>query len=124
MAAAPARTPDQPFKLSVLEDRGAIQLAIAQVLDAMGSAQFDPSQAGLYLYAIQLASQNVERRTDVVPTTAVHRMTVTQSGEELGPEKTTCPFPHDCSTCDVSKDCEDFELDEEEDEQEEEEQEI
>ena len=121
LAVAPPRKKEEPFKLPILEDRSAIQLAIAQVLDAMGSVQFDPRQAGLYLYAIQLASQNVERGTDIVPSTAVHRMTVTQSGDELGPEKTTCPFPHDCSTCDVSKDCEDFELDEEEEDEEEEE---
>jgi hypothetical protein len=50
-------------------------------------------------------------------------MTVTKSGEELGPEKTTCPFPHECATCDVSKGCPDFELDEEEEELEEEAQE-
>jgi hypothetical protein len=121
LAARPARTPEEPLKLPILEDRSAIQIALAQILDALGSAQLDPRRAGLFLYALQIASQNVERRQDIVPITAVHSMTHTSGGDELDPEISTCPYPSDCSTCDIRDDCEDYEPEEDEPEKDDEE---
>jgi hypothetical protein len=107
VASAPPRAPDEPLKLPVLEDRGAIQIALAQILNALGSGQLDPRHAGLFLYALQIASQNVERALDIIPMSAVHSMTVTAGGDELGPKASTCPFPCNCSTCDVRDGCKD-----------------
>jgi hypothetical protein len=118
-AAAPARAPDSPLKLPVIEDRSAIQIALAQVFDALGSSQLDVRRAGLFLYGLQIASQNVERRQDIVPITAVHSITQTDAGDVLGPQTTTCPYPFKCDTCDVAEGCPDFE-EEEDDEVEEE----
>ncbi|MGA2168746.1 MAG: hypothetical protein ABSG62_11080 [Terracidiphilus sp.] len=108
VAAAPPRAPGDPLKLPILEDRSAIQIALAQILDALGSAQLDPRRAGLFLYSLQIASQNVERDEDIIPITAVHSVTHTAGGDELGPEKSTCPYPFDCSTCDVLDGCPDY----------------
>ena len=47
------------FRLPVLEDRSAIQIALAQVLDALCSSRIDTKKAGLMLYALQIASCNL-----------------------------------------------------------------
>ena len=115
-AASPPLAKDEPFKLPILEDRSAIQIALAQILNALGSAKLDPRHAGLYLYALQIASQNVERRQHIVPILAVHSMTLTPGGDELGPETSTCPYPFVCSTCDVAEGCPDYEPEEDDEE--------
>jgi hypothetical protein len=107
MATRP-RTPDEPLKLPVLEDRSAIQVALAQILDALGSSRIDPKQAGLFLYGLQIASQNVERNQDVVPYMAVQSMTLSSGGDELGPIISRCHPPAECSDCDLREICEDF----------------
>lgn len=117
-AKAPPRTPDEPLRLPILEDRSAIQLALAQVFDALGSSHLDPRRAGLFLYGLQIASQNVERRQDIVPILAEHSITQSASGDDLGPEISTCPYPFKCSTCDVAEDCPDYGLEEEDGEEE------
>ena len=119
-AAAPPRAPDEPLKLPIMEDRSAIQLALAQILDALGSSQLDPRRAGLFLYALQIASQNVDRNVDIVPITAVHSITRTSAGDELGPKTPTCPYPFECATCDVADGCPDYELEEDDEEEDEE----
>ena len=58
---ARARISDKPVQLPLLEDRNSIRIALAQVSDALRSAQLDPRRAGLMLYALQIASQNLER---------------------------------------------------------------
>jgi hypothetical protein len=107
-AAKPAAAPGAPLKLPILEDRSAIQVALSQVLDALGSSQLDPRRAGLFLYALQIASQNVDHRCDIIPCTTVHSITHTAAGDELGPEVVNCDIPEDCSTCDETESCVDF----------------
>jgi hypothetical protein len=114
--AAPPRAPEEPLKLPILEDRSAIQIALAQIFDALGSSRLDPRRAGLFLYGLQIASQNVERREDIVPITTVHSITRTPGGDELGPKTPTCPYPFKCSTCDVQAGCPDNEPEEEDEE--------
>ncbi len=105
------------LKIPVLEDRSSIQLAIAQILDALGSSRLDTKRAGLYLYALQIASQNVQRPYGMVSSSPVQSMTLSPAGEELGPEDYSCPSHGDCSRCDLGESCEDYEPeDEEEDE--------
>ena len=111
----PAATPgDEPIKLPVLEDRSAIQMALAQVLDSLGSSHIDPRRAGLYLYALQIASKNIDRKGAAVSIASVHSISQTPEGDDMGPEKRICPFPSHCDECDVSEGCEDYEPDEDE----------
>jgi hypothetical protein len=109
----------EPIKLPVLEDRGAIQLGLTQVLDALGSDRITPRSAGLFLYAIQLASQQVKSSIGNVSSRPVHSTALSPEGEELGPEVSSCPHYHNCSICDQGEECEEFEPDEDEDEEEE-----
>jgi hypothetical protein len=78
------------LRLPVLEDRSAIQIALAQVLDALSSSRIDARHARLYLYALQIASQNVERDRTIVPTRTVESLTQTDTREELGPAERIC----------------------------------
>ena len=61
------------FVVPLLEDANAVQLALMQVMQLLGSGQMEPKIAGLMLYALQTASGNLkhtkfeaEQPTDVV----------------------------------------------------------
>jgi hypothetical protein len=105
----------ESLRIPVLEDRSAIQIALAQVLDALCSGRIDARRAGLLLYAIQIASQNVERKFDIIPSSTVESITLTDSGEELGPEERICD-QDDCATCADVDTCEESSLEEDEQE--------
>jgi hypothetical protein len=51
------------FSMCLLEDANAVQVALMQVLQLLGSGQMDHKTAGLMLYGLQTASANV-RHTD------------------------------------------------------------
>jgi hypothetical protein len=87
-----------PLKLPVLEDRSAIQLALADILDALTSARIDAKQAGLLLYGLQIASTNISGGASV-STNAVMSVTRTRNGGELAPQKFGCDRPEDCKQC-------------------------
>jgi hypothetical protein len=101
------------IKIPVLEDRSAIQIALAQVLNGLASSKLDPRRAGLFLYGLQIASQNVEREEDILPSSTVPSLTHTSEGEDLAPEKCFCPYPEECSDCEKRDTCEDFEAEDE-----------
>jgi hypothetical protein len=61
------------FSICLLEDANAVQVALMQVLQLLGSGQMDHKTAGLMLYGLQTASANlrnaefeVDEATDVV----------------------------------------------------------
>jgi hypothetical protein len=61
------------FSMCLLEDANAVQLAVMQVLQLLGSGQMDTKTAGLMLYGLQIASSNLRhtsfeaaKPTDVV----------------------------------------------------------
>jgi len=87
-----------PLKLPVLEDRSAIQLALAQILDALASARIDSKQAGLLLYGLQIASTNISGDASV-PSGTVMNVTRTRNGGELAPQELDCDRPEDCKQC-------------------------
>ncbi len=97
------------LRLPVLEDRTAIQIALAQVLDALCSSRIDTRKAGLLLYALQIGSQNVERKYDIIPMFGVDSLTQSDTGEELGPIKRSCD-PNDCAACEDRDTCDDSSL--------------
>lgn len=105
----------EPLLLPVLEDRSAIQLALAQVLNALGSSHLDTRRASLFLYGLQIASQNVDRQADILPKYSVDSVSSNSDGEELGPEIRLCEPPDECSSCDRRDTCEDFGCEAEED---------
>jgi hypothetical protein len=116
LLAKQTRSPDEPFEFPVPEDRSAIQLALAQVLNSLASSKVDLKRAGMVLYCLQIASQNVDRRRDIVPRLTVESLSTTDDGEEMGPDKSVCEPPEDCVGCDKRDSCPDYEpMEEEED---------
>ena len=107
-AAQKGQTADQPLEFPVLEDRCAIQLALAQVLNRLGSGKLDPRSAGLLLYGLQIASQNVERKHDILPRDGVEAQTRTKDGDDLAPPKVRCHEQENCGECPHLSICEDF----------------
>jgi hypothetical protein len=107
--AAPPIAEKDDLHLPVFEDRSAIQIALAQVVDALCSSHIDTRKAGLLLYALQIGSQNVERKYDIIPMFGVKSVTQSDTGEELAPVERTCK-PADCATCADCDTCDDSSL--------------
>ena len=57
IAIADKSLPAPPMKVPLLEDAGAIQIALGQVIDAIASARIDHRTASLLLYALQIGAQ-------------------------------------------------------------------
>ena len=86
------------IKLPMLEDSASIQVAISQIMSAFLSSRLDARHTGLLLYALQIASQNIDRASSCEDSETVHSMSVTGEGDELAPEKEICE-PSDCASC-------------------------
>jgi hypothetical protein len=102
------------IKLPMLEDSASIQVAISQIASAFLCSRLDARHTGLLLYALQIASQNIDRASsrEDEDSESVRSMTVTDEGEELAPEKEVCE-PGDCATCSSRDTCDDYDPDEE-----------
>jgi hypothetical protein len=94
------------LRLPVLEDRSAILLALSQVFDALTVSNIDAKRAGLLLYGLQIASQNVDKNLRMIPVQSVECLSETPTGEELAPPKRYCN-PWDCAQCDQRETCKD-----------------
>jgi hypothetical protein len=75
------------IKLPLIEDSASIQVAISQIMAGFLSSRLDARHTGLLLYALQIASQNIDRASSREDSEIVHSMTVTGVGDELAPEK-------------------------------------
>lgn len=106
LANAPRPSADEPLKLPVPEDSSTIQLALAQVLNDLGSSRLDPRRAALFLYRLQIASQHVERNLIVLEDEVVQSLTRSPEGDELAPVKHVCDDDEDCNDCPESDHCE------------------
>jgi len=100
------------IQIPLLEDRAAIQIALTQIAGALLNSRLDARRAGLLLYALQIASQNIDRRPHPDDEEAVHSMAVTGDGEELAPNRKICE-PGDCAGCKMGDICDDYDPDEE-----------
>ena len=101
------------INLPVLEDSASIQVAISQITSAFLCSRLDARRTGLLLYALQIASQNIDRKTFHSDSEIVRSMTVTAEGDELAPEEEVCE-PSDCASCDRRDTCDDYDPDEDE----------
>ena len=72
LAQRPNPMREEPLQFPDLADRGNIQTALGQVLDALGSSRLAPRHAGLLLYGLQIASHNCERGPETRAGTAAH----------------------------------------------------
>jgi hypothetical protein len=85
------RCTNEPLCLPPLEDAQGIQIAICQVLAALGSARLETRKAGLYLYGLQLATQLLAQVPLTFPDEMVRTVTCDGDGryisaEEIPPE--------------------------------------
>ena len=80
-----------PLALAIpaLEDRGAIQLAIREIVTALADHRTDTKRAGVLLYALQIASSNIKDKEEIVSSYPVDETVQDEQGEELAPEGAT-----------------------------------
>jgi hypothetical protein len=131
-ASAPTSSPSSDAILDIpfVEDRTAIQMALTQVLQNLGTRSIDPRRAGQLLYGLQIASQLVDD-SFISQTQYVQTVNLTDDGAELGPEAFGCTGDEECDQCPyaVPGKCDRWHCggdddDEEEEEEEEEEKEV
>ena len=103
-----------PLHIPFLEDRSAIQVALSRIVEALAASRLEPRRAGMLLYALQIATQNVERKHDILPFKSVESITHTRDGDELAPELRICESSDKCATCDERDTCNAFEPEEDE----------
>lgn len=95
----------EPVILPSLEDNSGIQIALTQVLSALGSGRIERRLGGLYLYGLQIAAQLAARVTDAIPQEIVRTTACDDTGVILAPEQTACEPGVDCDTCKVQASC-------------------
>lgn len=100
------------LQLPLLEDSASIQVAILKITSAFLSSRIDARRTGLLLYAVQIASQNIDRDSDRENSEIVHSMTITNEGHEMAPEKEVCE-PSDCASCNRRDTCDDYDPEDE-----------
>jgi hypothetical protein len=115
MMAKPNYIKFDDLQLPLLEDSASIQVAISKITAAFLSSRIDARRTGLLLYAVQIASQNIDRDSERENTDIVHSMTVTDEGDELAPEKEVCE-PVDCVRCKRRDTCDNYDPGEEDEE--------
>jgi hypothetical protein len=91
--AARIASPYLALELPPLEDRGAIQIALGEIVSALADHRLDAKRAGILLYALQIASGNARHHEEIVSANAVSEVTLTELGEEMAPEGATAGPP-------------------------------
>ncbi len=74
------------LEMPFLEDRGAVQIALSEVVSALAGHRIDYKRAGLLVYALQVASANAKNIQDIVPDQQVRDRSENEEGDELAPE--------------------------------------
>lgn len=93
------------MNVPLLEDAGAIQIALGQVIDAIASARIDHRTASLLLYALQIGAQVTPRRNDDDDRATVREVCSQQDGELIAPETALCDPGIDCDKCPSKHKC-------------------
>lgn len=89
-----------------IEDPQGIQIALTQILAALGSPSFESKRAGLYLYGLQIATQLAARASVPVPGDVVRSVSDDAAGSEiLAPETVQCEPGTECDSCATSDEC-------------------
>jgi hypothetical protein len=91
--------PQDSIEIPVMEDRYSVQLALVEVLRHLVNNNIDRHRAGLLLYGLQIASQNVDRKPIEPRGKIVKTITRTREGDELAPEEFDCEWEDCCTTC-------------------------
>jgi hypothetical protein len=94
-----SRPSTERLRLPVLENQTDVQLAVAQILDAVCASRLDARRAGLCLYGIQIAARTVQVRAFPIPDHPVEEVTQSDAGEDLAPEERQCKVPDNCAAC-------------------------
>ena len=105
------------LKLPFIEDRSSILAAVSQIIDALGTGKIEIKQAQSFLYALQVATPNVERKQDVLPFVSVRKMVRTRNGEDLATPLRICEPKDMCTGCELSDTCQDYHPEQDKDRQ-------
>ena len=95
----------RPLKFSVLETSQDIQNALAKVLANLDPSRLTARRLELYLWALQIASQHVNRNKSISSSDIVRSATRPRGGNELAPVEQVCEAPGGCEDCNEKARC-------------------
>jgi hypothetical protein len=92
-----------------IEDGITLQMALSRVIRALAANKLDPVRAGRILYGLQIVAQSQALSNAFSPSiSSVESVTLSDSGEELGPEIFDCDDVENCNCCPFKHNCDDF----------------
>jgi hypothetical protein len=103
------------LRLPVPEDRAAIQLSIALIVDAIINGRLDAKRSGQLLYAMYLAAQNVDKCRFFTELGTVESATQSSQGDDLAPEQRVCNGNDVCEGCQFADTCPNYDPDDDDD---------
>ena len=98
------------IQIPLLEDSASIQIALSQIVGGLLNSRVDARRGGLLLYALQIASQNIDRRSRSDEEKTVRSMAVNAEGDEFAPKVKVCE-DGDCTTCTLTDKCDSYDPD-------------
>ena len=97
--------PKKSLPLPSVEDTRGIQIALTQVLGALGSSSLNSKQAGIYLYGLQIATKLAGRTAAPEARDIVRSLSSDAVGDALAPEAVQCEPAVDCDSCEKYHEC-------------------
>jgi len=88
-----------PLQLPTSEDVASIQLSLARICDAIINDRIPLKKATALLYAVQIASQFIDRKKHFDENQTVRCAELDVTGDELAPSEFICAENEDCSHC-------------------------
>ena len=100
------RVKDEPFQLPSIEDPRGIQIALIQVLTALGSERINTKEAGTYLCGLRRAMQLLKHAAAPAPIETIRELAhIDGAGTYIAPEQTHCDPHVDCDACPTKDTC-------------------
>jgi hypothetical protein len=94
-----------PIHLPTPEDPASIQLAVAQISDAILNGRIDKKSAGHLFYGLQIAAQLIDHKRHFWEDETVQSTEQTAEGDDLAPEERICKSSDDCEGCPHAENC-------------------
>ena len=102
-------------QLPVPEDRSAIQLSIALICNGLLDGTIDPKRAAQVIWALEIASQNVDKCEFNTGYKSVESATQSPEGDDIAPEERVCTGEDECSRCQFADTCPNYDPDDDDD---------
>ena len=101
----PKPSKKKTLALHPLEDRESILMALSDVICGLAAGRIDSRNGGRLIYGLQVAGQFAPLVTRSAADDAVESVVLTETGDEIAPERIDCSEKDDCESCIFLDEC-------------------